>query len=356
MHPAWGSDYLGHASLPSTPNMSGDRVRMGWRALVGAMLVGLVLLHGFDRSFSFDGYTVGLLGMLLVLALAGELESATFAGFDVRFRRRALMRIEEEVEDLPSPDTQPEDDDVDEAAANELREERTEQTLADLRSLARDEPRAAIITFFVDVERDIGRLYELLHGVAEQVPFRRQVDALTQYGVIPPSEARIVLDLASLRNAYVHGRAVDPDEATRLLTVGERILPSPSRTKRTLGSAFEQQVSEILASVPDLSFERRSHLVAGDMSYDADFVTTSPVRYVIEARLINRSPGDERFSGMTIRLEHFLARSDMDGGLMVVPRIPDKRLAQLSAKTSLTVLPIDHLRAWLEGALRSRET
>lgn len=344
-----------HASLTSASNMRGDRVRLGWRALLGVVLVGVVVLHGFDRSFSLDGYSLSLLSMLLILALAGELESAKFAGLDVRFRRQTLLRIEAEVDDLPPPNVEPADGDADETAASEMQEERTEPMQADLRSLAREEPRAAAIAFFVDVERAVGRLYETLQGVdAERVPFRRQVDVLARYGVIPLSEARIVLDLAGLRNAYVHGRAVDPDEAARLLAVGARILPSLSNAKRTVGHAFERQVNEILESTPGISFERESRLLADGVSYQADFVITSPARYIVEARLMSRPLGDPRLRDLLTRTESFQAKSDLDGALIVVPRIAAASLARLSADTSLTVLPINHLKAWLEQLVKQR--
>jgi len=34
---------------------SGGRTRLGWRTLVGVVLVATLFLHGFDPSFSVDG-------------------------------------------------------------------------------------------------------------------------------------------------------------------------------------------------------------------------------------------------------------------------------------------------------------
>ena len=93
--------------------MRGDGLRLGWRTLVGVVLVATLFLHGFDPSFSVDGYTMGVLGLLLVLALAGELEFARVAGIGIRFRRLALQRIESDLDDLPPPgqvDGPPEDE------------------------------------------------------------------------------------------------------------------------------------------------------------------------------------------------------------------------------------------------------
>jgi hypothetical protein len=117
--------------------MRGDRIRFGWRTLLGTILVAVVILQGFDSSFVVDGDTLGILGMLLVLALAGELESAKFAGFDVRFRRRALTQIEHEADGLPPSDAGPHE----EAEHALVIAEQAVPAHTSLRSLAREDPK-----------------------------------------------------------------------------------------------------------------------------------------------------------------------------------------------------------------------
>ena len=342
--------------------MRGDRVRFGWRTLLGFVLVTVVILHGFDSSFVIDGDTLGVLGMLLVLALAGELESAKFAGFDVRFRRRALSQIEHEVESLPPSDAQP-DSHEEEAEPDLLVRGPTARAHMSLSSLAQEDPKAAVLAFLLDIERDVRALYDLLMGAegpGADVPFSRCVDVLTTYGVISPSEARILLDITTLRNSYVHGRWVDADEAARLLAVGARILPSLHLARRRVGEAFERRVSEVLESVTGLSFEREPKLAAEGVRFRPDFLITAPKRYAVEARLASHSPGIDRARGMLSNAVAMATAANLETTVVVVPAGTGSGLKRAIEAGStdwrvIEIVSIDSLKGWLEDHMNRKD-
>jgi hypothetical protein len=293
---------------------------------------------------------MGILGLLIVLALAGELESARVAGIDIRFRKLALQRIERELDDLSPPSAQVDEpeEEGDEGGGATVSDRRRPPP-DDLRAAARVEPMAAVLSFFSGVEQAIESLYAPLRTEADRdASFARKVDLLTQYGVIPASEARIVLDLVGLRNAYVHGRGVDPEEAMRLVAVGARLLPVLSEARRRLGRAFEEQVNQILESIPGLTFARRPVLeinAPGDVHLRPDFLITAPSRIVVEAILIT-DPTNlvKRRLGVERKYETF----EPGEVVIVVPTLACELLERRKDKARHCWLPIDELRAWLE--------
>lgn len=333
--------------------MRGDGIRLGWRSLVGVVLIVTLLLHGFDAAFVADGYTLSILGLLVVLALAGELESARVAGIDVRFRRLTLSRIEQELDELP-PSSTPEEEEVSESDENANHEDLAEGDMGQMRDhlhvVARTEPGAAVVAFFGDIEQAVKDLYRPLKGeTGQRVSFREQVDFLARYGVIPASEARVVLDLAGLRNAYMHGRGVDPDEAARLVAIGARLLPSLSRARMKLGSVFEDQVAEIIESVPNLSFMRQPVLDGDGRPLRPDFVITSPVRLAIEAMLAADSASLRK---RLLAVEGAYRGREPKELIMVVPRLARGKVNRSGDSTWLTVVSIDRLRALLEDRMK----
>ncbi|HSZ06520.1 MAG TPA: hypothetical protein VK778_15130 [Solirubrobacteraceae bacterium] len=355
------ADFQHGTQIQTFQYMRGDRVRFGWRTLLGVVLVTVVTLHGFDSSFVIDGDTLGVLGMLLVLALAGELESAKFAGFDVRFRRRALSQIEHEVDDLPPSDA--ERDNTEEAESEHAVEQRTVWAHPSLRSLAREDPKAAVLAFLFDVESDVRALYDALmgsEGPGVDVSFGRCVDVLTRYGVTSPSEARILLDITALRNSYVHGHWVDADEAARLLAVGARVLPSLRLARRRVGQAFERRVGEVLESVPGLAFEREPRFVAGPAHSRPDFLITAPKRYAVEAKLAPHSPGNSRVRYILSSAKDMATAANLETTIVVVPAGAGSRLRQaLEANAAdfrtIEIVSIDSLKGWLEDHMKPME-
>jgi len=333
--------------------MRGDGLRLGWRALVGILLVGVLFLHGFDSSFSLDGYSMAILGFLIVLALAGELESARVGGIDIRFRKLALQQIEIDLNDLPAPGQadEPRDEGDDEG---EPASESHPSPSEDLRAVAQAEPMAAVISFFSEVERAIEDLYAPIRAQAtESVSFSQRVDVLTRYGVISASEARIVLDLVGLRNAYMHGRGVDPEEAMRLVAVGARLLPALERARRRLGRAFEERVGQILEGIPKLEFSRQPVLESdgpGRFRQRPDFLIAAPVKVLVEAVLITH-PANllKRRQGIALKYEGF----EPGEVVVVVPIAAREELGRRKDQFSHTWLPIDELQAWLENRISS---
>lgn len=328
--------------------MRGDGLRLGWRVLVGIVLIGVLFLHGFDSSFSLDGYSMGILGLLVVLALAGELESARVGGIDIRFRKLALQQIEIDLNDLPSPGQVDEPGDDEGEPASELHRSPPE----DLRAVAQAEPMAAVLAFFSEVERAIEDLYAPIRVQAtERISLSRRVDVLTRYGVISASEARIVLDLVGLRNAYMHGRGVDPEEAMRLVAVGARLLPALERARRRLGRAFEERVGQILEGIPKLEFSHQP-LLDGDGSgrfrRRPDFLIAAPVKVIVEV-VLTTDPANlvKRRQGIALKYEGF----EPDEVVVVVPIAAREALGRRKDQLSHTWLPIDELQAWIEDRI-----
>jgi len=319
---------------------------------VGVVLVGVLFLHGFDSSFSLDGYSMGILGLLVVLALAGELESARVGGIDIKFRKLALRQIEIDLDDLRSPGQVDgpvdEGDDEGEPASGPHR-----PPPENLRAVAQAEPMAAVFSFFSEVERVIEDLYAPIRvQAAESISLSHQVDVLTRYGVISASEARIVLDLVGLRNAYMHGRGIDPEEAMRLVAVGARLLPTLERAGRRLGRAFEERVGQILEGIPDLEFSRQPAL-EGDRPgrfRRPDFLVTNPVKVLVEVILITHPTNlVKRLQGIARKYEDFEAGEVV----VVVPVSAREALVRRKDQLSHTWLPIDELQAWLEDRISS---
>lgn len=330
--------------------MRGDGLRLGWRALVGIVLVGVLFLHGFDSSFSLDGYSMGILGFLVVLALAGELESARVGGIDIRFRKLALQQIEIDLNDLPPPGQIDELGDDEEELASESHRSPSE----DLRAVAQAEPTAAVLSFFSEVEHAIEDLYAPIRvQEIESVSLSQRVDVLTRYGVISASEARIVLDLVGLRNAYVHGRGVDPEEAMRLIAVGARLLPTLELAKRRLGRAFEERVGQMLEDIPNLEFSRQPALEGdrpGGFGRRPDFLVTAPVKVLIEVVLITH-PSNliKRRQGIALKYEDF----EPGEVVVVVPIVAREALRRRKDQLGHTWLSVDELQSWIEDRISS---
>jgi hypothetical protein len=219
-----------------------------------------------------------------------------------------------------------------------------------------------VLAFLFDIERDVRALYELLMGAeaSADVPFGRCVDVLTTYGVISPSEARLLLDIAALRYSYVHGRWVNADEAARLLAVGARILPALQLARRRLGEAFERRVGEVLESVTGLSFERQPKLAAEGVHSRPDFLITAPKRYAVEARLAWHYPGHFRMKSVLSSAVATAAAANLETTVVVVPAGRGSELNRATDADStdwraIEIVSIDSLKGWLEDHMKRGE-
>lgn len=328
---------------PRSP-MRGDDVRLGWRSITASVVVAVLLLHALDSRFLVDGYTMALLALLIFLALAGELESARITGFEMRFRKAVLRQIERNLDEVES-DREAAEVLLNEPAAPGSAES---QPPADLRVPVVERPGAAVITFFADVERVVGDLARpLQEGDNAGTSFARKVDLLTEYRVIPPSEAHILLELFGLRDAYAHGRSVDPDEAARVVAVGARLLPTLSRARTRLSMAFVKRVEKVLETVPGLEFDRQPVVDsgAGGRALRPDFLITSPRRIVIEVKLAGEGP----FLHKQLRdVQQVHALFPGDEVAVVIPSALGGQAARAAERSSVAIIPIDRLRQWLE--------
>jgi len=330
----------------------GDGVRFGWRSLVGVILVAVLLLHGFDRSFVIDGYTMSILGLLVVLALAGELESARIGGFEVKFRKALLARLEQEVDAVVAEEEEESGEELEGEAEDQPDVDQLLRS-PDLRSVAMADPGSAVIAFFEEMEGAIRDLFRPLEREGEEkVSIARRIDVLTRYGVVTASEARIVLDLVGLRNAYVHGSGVNPDEAARLVAIGARLLPSFSRARTRASRAFEEQVEQVLKGIPGIHFERQPVLPSKERWHlRSDFLITSPFRVIVEARATTDGAiFGKRLQGMeTLRVTF-----PTEEIVVVVPWAARDFVERFEEKFSLRILPLDRLKDWLEQRVEDR--
>lgn len=132
-------------------------------------LVVVLVLHGFCGSFVADGYTMGILGLLVLLALAGELESARVGAFQFKFRELAIQRIESGLDDLPPDEGEGPELDDGGGGGGEPKVPDPSGPVKEWCSLAEISPAAAVLAFFTEVERIIDTLYEPIRDTGKRV-------------------------------------------------------------------------------------------------------------------------------------------------------------------------------------------
>lgn len=210
----------------SIPNVVERRVA-GWvdrppdlsgrsRALLGSLVVVLLALHGFWPGFFLvDSYTLGLIGVLLLLALRPLLKSANVAGVaGVEFRDELeageanALQIEAKIEErAPAPD-RPGIEDV-----------HALFTIPDyLRELAERDPNVALTGLRIELERALRLAHEVL--VDREEGTRRRpasliaiVRDLEKRGHLDPDQAGLAQSIVRVGNRAAHGELVTGDEA-----------------------------------------------------------------------------------------------------------------------------------------------
>jgi hypothetical protein len=325
--------------------MRGDVFRPGWRSLVGAVVLAVLLLHGFDASFTVDGYTLSMLALLVLLALAGELELARIGGFEFKFREALLSRAEHDLNEAAMRRAE-----MDRAGEDEGADEDEPPEVQDFSAPPLSEPGEAVVAFFSEMEQAVERLFRpLAREGDDDASLERKVDVLTEWKVITPAEARVVLDLASLRSAYVHGRGVRGEEAARLVAVGARLLTSLSEARRRIGRAFEEQVEEVLESLFGVSFERPSFdpREAGWIP-QPDFLVTSPVKIVVEAKAMTEAGS---FIKRESQVKSLAARWADYPMVVVVPWVSRDFGKRFEDRTGVPFVPLDRLAGWLKDRI-----
>lgn len=195
----------------------GKQSRVGLAAASG----GLVIVHGFWPGFFLvDAYTLGLLGVLLLLALRPLLKSANVAGVaGVEFREE-LEAAEESAHQVEAKIEQQTDETPDTAP-------RLEEVHAlfpvpgYLRELVRRDPNVALAGLRIELERALRLAYEVIVGREGEregrrrgaVPLTRIVTELARRGHLDDDQAGLAISIIRLGNRAAHGELVSPDEA-----------------------------------------------------------------------------------------------------------------------------------------------
>jgi hypothetical protein len=219
-----------------------DAVTPG-RLFLVAVLLGLIVLHGLvPSSFTVDGVTLGLVGVLVIAVLVPLLKSATLpggAGLEFRSQLDELQQVAEAVKESPAAPI----DTHDASSGGVTGESRPDQhatgpaTIADSEGVdavtARilDEtsrsPKVGLMVLAAEVER---ATRQILAGIGRNTPdagrsLSADVRRLVQLEVVSPSLASAVDLFMSIRNQVVHGRQrVTDDEVLRAVDAGLTIL------------------------------------------------------------------------------------------------------------------------------------
>ncbi|HUY24706.1 MAG TPA: hypothetical protein VMV09_05300 [Candidatus Saccharimonadales bacterium] len=218
------------------------------RALLAGLVAALIIVHGVVPDFRVDGYTIGLIGLLLVLVLTPLLESASFMGGGVRFRTtEAVTRLSDTVGLLQAqvqsqlrtqslePQKSPEHiidlSRVSEAGLGSsapLRPTLTpvtaHTTYADVLAQAHDSPKLALLKLTGDLERATSRLL-LSRDRRPASSLMANTKELVRAQVLPPAAEDAMRQFVQVRNRIAHGDLSADDELVlATLDIGVSIL------------------------------------------------------------------------------------------------------------------------------------
>jgi hypothetical protein len=230
----------------------GNRGRLALGILVGALLV----LHGLAPDFFLvDAYSLGLVGVLVLLALRPLLKSANVAGVaGVEFREEFEAAGETAQQVELNIDEQEEGQEQDPQQG--LRDVHALFLVPDyLRELARRDPNVALTGLRIELERALRTAQEVLveraadgDGQAKRtkrpIPLSRIVTDLRQSGHLDDDQAELALSIIKLGNRAAHGELIRADEAELVFEWAD-----------TLNRSFP--VGYSLNFLPNLDFEEQ---------------------------------------------------------------------------------------------------
>jgi Domain of unknown function (DUF4145) len=236
-------------SIASSDHRKGARALLrvdAWLTKRGRVALGfavclLIIVHGFwPHTFRLDGYTLALVGVLVILALHPLLRSAKVAGIgSVEFRdelragEATAQRIEAQAK-------------VSAADNGDRRSIRDVHALFDipehLRELADYDPNVALVGLRIELERAVRRVFAVLYPEDETRPLTRMIRALRDRRRIDDEQANLAFAIIRVGNRAAHGEYVTPDDAQEVFSWAD-----------TLNHSFG--VGYSLNFAPNLDFE-----------------------------------------------------------------------------------------------------
>jgi hypothetical protein len=206
------------------------------RLYIVVLITALIVLHGvIPKHFLVDGTTVGLVGIVVVIALVPLLKSASLPGGTGLNFREDLNRLELESSiaeaeqpvflvsahaDLLSPI-------ADASDLHDPSERSADDVISQILREAAQSPRVGLIRLSAELERAVRTvLFSSGWGNPESArPLRRGIERLVELGVLTRSAASALALFQEVRNQIVHGNDSIPDEdALRALDAGIPLL------------------------------------------------------------------------------------------------------------------------------------
>jgi hypothetical protein len=189
------------------------------------------VLHGlWPGAFLVDAYTLGLVGVLVLLALRPLLKSANVAGVaGVEFRDE-LKTGDERAEAVEAVDRSKEESQEDRESIDGhpgIAQVHALFHVPDyLRDLASKDPNVALAGLRIQLEQALRLAYKVLHEDGREAPSRssRPQESLTgivrelrREGHLRPDQAELADSIIRVGNRAAHGEIVLPEEAEQVL-------------------------------------------------------------------------------------------------------------------------------------------
>ncbi|HEX5712994.1 MAG TPA: hypothetical protein VFX85_06750 [Solirubrobacterales bacterium] len=191
------------------------------RFWLGVFVVLLIVLHGLAPSaFEVDGFTVGLLAILLVLALRPYLKSFSLPGGGGGVFRDEIDALEQKVmllEALPSGSR---------ASLARARGAKLGARLSvpsELRALATVHPNGALAGLRVEIEKFFLSEYRRIYETSQRKGLAVMIRQLAQDQHLDPFVASLSLDIVAVANSAAHAEPITSEQAEEIFDLVERL-------------------------------------------------------------------------------------------------------------------------------------
>ncbi|MHB8394695.1 MAG: hypothetical protein ACYDC5_09370 [Candidatus Dormibacteria bacterium] len=218
------------------------------RAVLAGFVAALIIVYGVVPDFRVDGYTIGLIGLLMVLVLTPLLESASFMGGWVRFRTtEAVAQLSDTVGSLQAQvqaqlraqggqPQQPSEHVIDLSRVDERGStasaavvptsapEAAHTTYATVLAQAHGSPKLALLKLTGDLERATSRLLAS-RDRSPATSLMANTKELIRAQMLPPAAEDAMRQFTQVRNRIAHGDLSAEDELVlATLDIGVSIL------------------------------------------------------------------------------------------------------------------------------------
>lgn len=219
------SDYRGFTLSPqptsNNPYQTDTQPYYHERILVAVILgivIGvLLILHTASKNFNIDTTTLGLVGLLIVVASLPFVQSLTFAGNTLTFTEKLAQPAVEKVKNtLQSPKSSPE-------RIPGLRQHVRHRNLLEIVKI---NPKYALGGAREGIESSLVEVAELANVPRPQLHLgiRPLSETLVQQKVLQPAEADAIQSLTEVLDQAAHFRTVEHGAAVSTISASEQVL------------------------------------------------------------------------------------------------------------------------------------